>query len=77
MGFNRSNILGGRGGNMKPRWQSRKLWVAVGTLIAIILTDVVGLNMDAEPLIVAIANLAEAIVGSVYTGAEASIDRVK
>jgi len=61
----------------KPGWQSRKLWVAVGTLIAIILTDVIGLQLDASPLALAIANLAEAIIGSVYIGAEASIDRVK
>lgn len=62
---------------MKPKWQSRKLWVTVGTLLAIILTDVIGLQLDAEPLALAIANLAEAIVASVYVGAEASIDRVK
>ena len=61
----------------KPRWSSRKLWVAVGTLLAIIITDVVGLNLEAEPLALAIANLAEAIIGSVYIGAEASIDKVK
>ena len=61
----------------KPAWMSRKLWVAVGTLIVIILTDVVGLQLEAEPLILAIASLAEAIVGSIYIGAEASIDRVK
>lgn len=62
---------------MKPKWQSRKLWVTVGTLLAIILTDVIGLQLDTEPLALAIANLAEAIVASVYVGAEASIDRVK
>jgi len=61
----------------KPRWTSRKLWVAVGTLIAIILTDIIGLQLDAESLTLAIANLSEAIIGSVFVGAEASIDRVK
>ena len=61
----------------KPGWQSRKLWVAVGTLIAIILTDVLGLQLDTEPLALAIANIAEAIIGSVYVTSEASIDRVK
>jgi len=61
----------------KPGWQSRKLWVAVGTLIAIILTDVLGLQLDTEPLALAIANMAEAIIGSVYVTSEASIDRVK
>ena len=61
----------------KPGWQSRKLWVAVGTLVAIILTDILGLQLDTEPLALAIANLAEAIIGSVYISAEASIDRVK
>ncbi len=62
---------------MKPKWQSRKLWVTVGTLIAIILTDVIGLQLDAEPLVLVIANLAEAIIASVYVASEASIDRVK
>jgi len=62
---------------MKPKWQSRKLWVAVGTLIAIILTDVIGLQLDADALALAIASLAEAIIGSVYIASEASIDRVK
>ncbi|MBC8477452.1 MAG: hypothetical protein H8D49_03810 [Dehalococcoidia bacterium] len=61
----------------KPKWQSRKLWVAVGTLLAIVLTDVIGLQLDAEPLALAIANIAEAIIGSVYVTSEASIDRVK
>jgi len=61
----------------KPGWQSRKLWVAIGTLLAIILTDIVGLQLDAEPLALAIANLAEAVIASVYISAEASIDRVK
>lgn len=60
---------------MKPKWQSRKLWVAIGTLIAVILTDVVGLQLDAEPIALAIANLAEAVISSVYIGAEASIDK--
>jgi len=62
---------------MKPKWQSRKLWVAVGTLIAIILTDVIGLQLDADALALAIASLAEAIIGSVYIASEASIDSVK
>ncbi len=62
---------------MKPKWQSRKLWVAVGTLIAIILTDVIGLQLEANMIALAIANLAEAIIASVYVAAEASIDRVK
>ena len=57
--------------------RSRKLWVAVGTLVAIILTDVIGLQLNADALTLAIANLAEAIVGSVFVGAEASIDRMK
>jgi len=61
----------------KPRWSSRKLWIAVGTLIAIILTDVVGLQLDADALALAIANLAEAIIGSVYVASEASVDRAK
>jgi len=61
----------------KPGWQSRKLWVAVGTLLAIILTNVIGLQVEAEPLALAIANLAEAVIASVYISAEASIDRVK
>ena len=63
--------------NRKPWWASRKLWVAVGTLVAIIVTSVIGLEVDAEPIAIAIANIAEAIIGSVYVGAEASIDRVK
>ena len=62
---------------MKPKWQSRKLWVVVGTLIAIILTDVLGLQLNADTLALAITNLAEAIVGSIYVASEASIDRVK
>lgn len=62
---------------MKPKWQSRKLWVAVGTLIVIILTDVLGLQLNADALVLAIANIAEAIIGSVYVASEASIDRVK
>ncbi len=61
----------------KPGWQSRKLWVAAGTLIAVILTDVIGLQLDADTLALCIANLAEAIIGSVYVASEASIDRVK
>lgn len=61
----------------KPKWQSRKLWVAVGTLIAIILTDVIGLQVNADALALAVANIAEAIIGSVYVASEASIDRVK
>ena len=61
----------------KPRWSSRKLWVAVGTLIAVILTDVIGLQLDADALTLAIANIAEAIIGSAYVASEASIDRVK
>ncbi len=60
---------------MKPKWQSRKLWVAIGTLIAVILTDVVGLQLDAEPIALAIANFAEAVISSVYIGAEAFIDK--
>lgn len=59
----------------KPRWQSRKLWVTVGTLIAVILTDVIGLQLNADALTLCIANLAEAIMGSVYVASEASIDR--
>ena len=61
----------------KPRWASRKLWIAIGTLVAIVLTDVVGLQIDADTIALAVANLAEAIIGSVYVSAEASIDRVK
>jgi hypothetical protein len=61
----------------KPWWASRKLWVAVGTLVAIVLTHFLGQEFDAEPIALAIANLAETIIGSVYIGAEASIDRVK
>jgi len=62
---------------VKPKWQSRKLWVAVTTLIVIILTDVLGLNLDADGLALAMANIAEAIIGSTYIASEASIDRVK
>lgn len=61
----------------KSKWQSRKLWVAVGTLLAIILTDVIGLRLDADALALTIANAAEALIGSVYIASEASIDRVK
>jgi hypothetical protein len=49
----------------------------VGTLIAIILTNVLGLQLDADALALAIANVAEAIIGSVYVASEASIDRVR
>ena len=47
----------------KPAWQSRKFWVAVGTIIATLATEIAGIDLDPESIITLVVAAAAYIIG--------------
>jgi hypothetical protein len=47
----------------KPALTSRKFWVAVGTILAIILSDILGVDLEPETVVTVVVAVAAYILG--------------
>lgn len=48
---------------MKTKLTSRKFWVAVGSILAILICDIVGVELDKETVIAVVISVASYILG--------------